>query len=198
MPESLDMLKTEEGQLNAVFACFGSAAQHAQTFEESLTNFLTAYKRVAHFGLSTDEIEAIVQGLHKRTMGQLLHDLKGIVKFNDGDYIERMETALKVRNFLMHRWFLERKDCFKTKEGRFEMLAELISMERLLDSSRVMANAMRIALCSALGMEDTWLPKGGEGDDSEQEKREAHFLRVKPTTFAIDIPDAVADSSPKP
>ena len=27
---SLEMLKSEEGQLNAVFACFGSAAQHAQ------------------------------------------------------------------------------------------------------------------------------------------------------------------------
>ena len=27
--ESLDLLKTEEGQKNAVFACFGSAAQHA-------------------------------------------------------------------------------------------------------------------------------------------------------------------------
>ena len=36
MSESLRMLETEEGQNNAVFACFGSAAQHAQMFEEAL------------------------------------------------------------------------------------------------------------------------------------------------------------------
>jgi len=39
MSESLDTLRSEEGQLNAVFA-FGSAAQHAQFFEEALGEFL--------------------------------------------------------------------------------------------------------------------------------------------------------------
>src|SRR4051812_5616000 len=117
MSESLDMLKTEEGQLNAVFACFGSTAKHAQLFEEALTNFLTAYKHAVHSDLSTEEIQAIVQGLHKKTMGQLLNDLKRIVKFDGVDYFERMGTSLQVRNFLMHHWFLERKEYFKTKEG---------------------------------------------------------------------------------
>jgi hypothetical protein len=193
MSESLDMLKTEEGQNNAVFACFGSAAQHAQMFEEALTNFLTAYKHVAHFDLSIEEIEEIVQGLHKKTMGQLLHDLKGTVKFDDGDYFERMDTALKVRNLLMHRWFLERKKYFKTEEGRFGMLTELTTMERLLDSTRVMANAMRIALCRGLGIEDTWLPKDGVSDDSGQEKQESDYLRAKPTTFAVEVPDTLVN-----
>jgi hypothetical protein len=193
-----EMLKTEDGQLNVVFACFGSAAQHAQIFEEALTNFLTVYKRAVHFDLSTEGIEEIVHGLHKKTMGQLLHDLKGIVKSTDGDYIERMEMALKVRNFLMHRWFLERKDYFKTKEGRIGMVAELVGIEKLLDSTRVMANAMRIALCKALRIEDAWLPKDGKSDDSEQKKRAADDLHVKPATFAMDIPDAFADRSHKP
>ena len=35
---SLEMLKSEEGQLNAVFACFGSAAQHSQYFEAALAD----------------------------------------------------------------------------------------------------------------------------------------------------------------
>jgi uncharacterized protein YutE (UPF0331/DUF86 family) len=49
-----------------------------------------------------------VRGLHKKTMGQLLNELKQQVKFDDGDYIERMEAALKIRNFLMHEYFLVR------------------------------------------------------------------------------------------
>ena len=45
--ESLKMLESEEGQLNAVFACFGSAAQRAQLFEQSLSRFLAMYNKIA-------------------------------------------------------------------------------------------------------------------------------------------------------
>jgi hypothetical protein len=46
------------------------------------------------------------------------------------------------------------------------LLQELVGFERLLDSARVTANAMRIAMCRTLGIEDVWLPKevNGEGD----------------------------------
>jgi hypothetical protein len=45
------------------------------------------------------------------------------------------------------------------------LLQELVSFGRLLDSARVTANAMRIAMCRTLGIEDVWLPKevNGEG-----------------------------------
>jgi hypothetical protein len=107
MSESLKMLETEEGQNNAVFACFGSAAQHAQMFEEALGNFLLAYTHIRPKKLTAEELEELTQNTHGRTMGQLLRELKSVVKFNDGDDPkERMEAALYVRNYLMHRWFL--------------------------------------------------------------------------------------------
>ena len=37
--ESLRMLESEEGQTNAIFACFGSAVQHSQLFEQGLDRF---------------------------------------------------------------------------------------------------------------------------------------------------------------
>jgi hypothetical protein len=107
MSESLDMLQTEEGQLNAVFACFGSVAQHAQMFEEALGNFLLAYNNVRPEKMSAQELEELTQNMQGRTMGQLLYELKSRVTFNAGDYRERMEAALKARNYLMHKWFLE-------------------------------------------------------------------------------------------
>ena len=192
-----EMLKTEDGQLNVVFACFGSAAQHAQTFEEALTNFLTVYKRDVHSDLSTEEIEETVRGPAKKTMGQLLNALKGVVTFKDGDYIERMEAALKVRNFLMHRWFLERKAHFKTKEGRAGLMVELVSIEGLLDSTRVMANAMRIALCRVLEIEDIWLPKDSEYTDAGKHERTSDDMRIIPTTFSMGIPDGISNRSRK-
>jgi hypothetical protein len=163
MSESLDMLKTEDGQLNAVFACFGSAAQHAQMFEEALANFLLAYNHIRPTKLTAEELEELTQSIQSRTMGQLRRELKKLVTFGEGDYEERMEAALKVRNFLMHRWFIERKDDFKVEASRMALLRELIGMERLLDSARIMANAMRIAMCRTLGIEDVWLPTEADG-----------------------------------
>jgi hypothetical protein len=166
MSESLKMLETEEGQNNAVFACFGSAAQHAQMFEEALGNFLLAYTHIRPKKLTAEELEELTQNTHGRTMGQLLRELKSVVKFNDGDDPkERMEAALYVRNYLMHRWFLDRNDAFKSEAGRMALLQELVSFGRLLDSARVTANAMRIAMCPTLGIEDVWLPQevNGEG-----------------------------------
>jgi hypothetical protein len=159
MSESLDMLKTEEGQLNAVFACFGSAAQHAQMFEEALGNFLIAYNSVRIEKLSTEELEELTQSFQVRTMGQLLHELRSLVTFKEGDPQERMKAALSVRNFLMHKWFLDRQEAFTTEAGRFALLPELAGMERLLDSARVTANAMRIAMCRTLGSDDIWMPR---------------------------------------
>ena len=38
--ESLKMLESKKGQLNAVFACYGSAAQHGQLLEEALARLI--------------------------------------------------------------------------------------------------------------------------------------------------------------
>ena len=55
--ESLKMLETKEGQLNAVFACFGSATQHAQLFEQSLSRFLAVYNRIQSDSVSVGDLE---------------------------------------------------------------------------------------------------------------------------------------------
>jgi hypothetical protein len=164
MSESLDMLKTEEGQLNAVFACFGSTAQHAQMFEEALGNFLLAYNHIRPEKMSAEELEKLTQSIQARAMGKLLRELESLVTFNEGDPRERMEAALKVRNYLMHRWFLDRREAFKSEDGRMALLQELVGMERLLDSARVTANAMRIAMCRTLGIDDVWISKQENGE----------------------------------
>jgi hypothetical protein len=167
MSESLDMLKTDEGQLNAVFACFGSAAQHAQMFEEALGNFLLAYNHIRPEKMSAEELEELTQGIQARSMGSLLHELKSLVTLKEGDPRERMEAALKVRNYLMHRWFLDRRETFKSARGRMALLQELVGMERLLESARVTANAMRIAMCRTLGIDDIWIPEQENGEQDQ-------------------------------
>ena len=148
--ESLRMLESEEGQLNAVFACFGSAAQHAQMFEQSLVRFLTIYNRVA---LGSTTVEDVLQ---KMTMGKLLKRVEKVVTFPDDSFVEKFDAVVRARNFLMHDFFIDRASELESSEGRMALLTELITIEKALDHSRVTVNAMRIAMCRTLGIEDEW------------------------------------------
>ena len=62
---SLKMLKSDEGQLNAVFACYGSAAQHGQFFEESLKKLIVALNELSGS-------EGAAEKMEKWMLGRLL------------------------------------------------------------------------------------------------------------------------------
>jgi len=152
--ESLRMLETDEGQSNAVFACFGSAAQHAQLFEQALARFLSVYNRIASDPLSLEDFDDYEGKLKKKTMGWLLRELQEHVTLSDPLAAERLDRALELRNHLMHAFFLERGDGLKSEAGRMNLLRELTSTEHLLDSARITVNAMRIAMCRTLRVPD--------------------------------------------
>ncbi len=152
--ESLRMSETEEGQENAVFACFGSAAQHAQLFEQALARFLTVYNRSANSSLSVSDFEAYEGKLQKRTMGWLLKEMEKYVILDDEEVETRLSSALDRRNHLMHSFFLERGHGLESEEGRWSLLRELASTQELLDNARITVNAMRIAMCEAFNLPD--------------------------------------------
>ena len=144
------MLNSEEGQLNAVFACFGSAAKDGQLFEASLSEFLLTYNRLLKKSLPLADLEAVETELNKKTMGVLLTDFQKHVKINDASVIASLSDALQKRNFLIHRYFRERQNKFGDEQGRLEMLAELVAIGQLLGRAEVLMTAMRYALCQAL------------------------------------------------
>ncbi len=100
--ESLKMLNSEEGQLNAVYACFGSAAKDCQFFEAALSNFLLTYNRLLQKSLTLAELEAVETELDKKTMGMLLRNFEKHVKINDASVSAVLSDALEKRNFLIH------------------------------------------------------------------------------------------------
>ena len=90
------------------------------------------------------------------TMGYLIKQVRHRVRFDDDLIEEGFSIALDKRNYLIHRFFLERNGEFKSTEGRLRLLSELVAIEQVLDRCRVMVNAMRIAMCRTLEIEDPW------------------------------------------
>ena len=152
--ESLRMLESEEGQLNAIFACFGSAAQHSQFFEAALGEFLVVYNKIFRKSLTLNDLEAIETRLGKKTMGALLQEFRKYVTIDNSQIEQYLDDALVKRNFLMHHFFRVRQEEFMTENGRMRMLKELVHIESELKRAMALINGMRVAVSEALNSKD--------------------------------------------
>lgn len=139
--QSLKMLESEEGQLNAVFACYGSAAQHGQLFEDSLSRLLGLLN-----GLGGVDVPD--PGLSKRTIGQLLQMFNTRFVVEIDDWVPKfLDKAKEQRNFLIHEYFLERSEEMGFTEGRFAILSELNGIEADLRRGTELVNGLHVAIC---------------------------------------------------
>ena len=152
------MLESREGQLNAIFACYGSAVQHAQIFEKSLVDVLIKIESLAKKTSLSASFSS--SNIHKKTMGQLLKILKNNVKFSPARILEGLDKAPDIRNFLAHDYFLKRQAKFGTRTGRSQMLVELISMQVLFENH---AKIIR-GICTAIDQKI----EGSDKDQSDQ------------------------------
>lgn len=150
--ESLRMLKSKEGQLNAVFACFGSAAQRGLDYEIALEKFLLTFNKIFK-KLTQQDLEAIETELQKKTIGSLLKEFKKHVTVSDSTIKQFLDNARDKRNFLIHHFFRQRQAKFDTEKGRMEMLAELVSIEKELEMATKLTNGMRIAVSERLDLQ---------------------------------------------
>jgi hypothetical protein len=99
--ESLDLLKTEEGQIGAVVS-FGSAPQRAQRIASALAKLLLTCNQVEHTSPPLAEFEALDRDLQKRPLGNLLNRFHAQVTTSDDRITIMWSDALERRNFLMH------------------------------------------------------------------------------------------------
>ena len=134
------------------------------------------YNRVALDSVSADDIGK------KMTMGRLLTKVRKYVNFDD-DSIERMfATALEERNSLIHSFFIDRDPLLGSAEGRMELIADLVRIGMDLDRCRVAINAMRIAMCEAIGIKDDW------AHEYSHRGRSAHSTsNIAPFSIQLDL-----------
>ncbi len=135
--ESLKMLESEEGQLNAVYSLYGSAASQGQFLEDAVRRLLT---EVPGGSPPSDRV-----GLKR-----LIDELGKRITVDDERVWESFHTAREVRNYLIHNYFRDKEHKFQTEEGRMEMLMELVLIETPIRRAKELINGMRFRIDEAL------------------------------------------------
>lgn len=140
--KSLDMLKSREGQSNAIFACFGSTVQHAQYLEKSLAELIKIINKLSGENVTLKKKPTIGNSLF------ILEELQenGICSISKEGVYKYLENVKEARNWLAHEYFLDREDGFKNKNRRMGMLHELVSIGNEFEAAESLANGVRIAI----------------------------------------------------
>lgn len=120
-PEVLD---PEDDHTREVYAHAGLALYFAQVLEHGLVNVIVLSLAGGPQFRSADDYDALLDDLLSKTMGQQLRRALREVHFTD-DQIDRLQEALRLRNFLVHDFFRERIDQFGSVAGRNQLIAEL-------------------------------------------------------------------------
>lgn len=123
--------------INDVYLNFGITAKKAQVLEVEASNAIMAY--VVLFVLTdqtTNEekrnLKRISEEVDRKTLGNLLRKIKGIVSF-DEKAKDHIDQALKKRNYLIHEFYKHHNFAINSEEGRSEMLEELKGIGQKLD-----------------------------------------------------------------
>ena len=136
-----------------VFARFGLAAYHAQCLEYELIGLLLLLKRVNMAVIDLEALLSTEQSLSKRTLGQLIYQLKSKISL-DSTYEEMLTTALEKRNYLMHHFFHQHAYNIPVKSGQDLMIDELDEISYSLDNCDKMMQIITAMFAKVCGISD--------------------------------------------
>ena len=117
-------LPFEAQQRREVFARFGLAMYFAQCLERQIGFLLATMYNKEFLQVPPEDRDAFFDREAKKTFGRMKGDLGKKAQFSK-TLESRLNKAVKIRNWLVHRYFSERALNITTLEGREEIIFEL-------------------------------------------------------------------------
>lgn len=119
-------------QVREVYAEFGLAVTVAQLLERQLISLVIAAYETPSGKFTPEEYDGLLEKLSKKTLGALIQKLRESLEV-PGDFDLWLRESVRLRNWLIHRYFLDRSPEFQSPEGRSEMIQELDSISDRLN-----------------------------------------------------------------
>lgn len=141
-----------------VYAYFGHAMYRAQCVEQSIIQLIVFFdffpKHVPNMK-SADEwaknYDQFDEFLSAKTMGGLVKNLVSLGAV-EPSLEEKLRVALKKRNWLAHRFYVDHALNFVSKKGRDLMIRELQECGELFDAIEDILNPVTYSLCEKYGL----------------------------------------------
>ena len=153
----------EDEHHKEVYAHFGLAMFKAQVLEHAVVNALVLCDLIPNRrekALSTEswaaDVDQFMDGHFADVFGRMIKSFRKAATVS-ADLQESLESALKMRNFLAHRYFRERDTAWLTEESRDGMIEELREACRLFERTDGLIDDLIEPLCARYGLtQDVW------------------------------------------
>jgi hypothetical protein len=123
----------ESYRCREIFAFFGLTMYHIQCLERTLAMLSATVYNTNADHITREQFDAILESNFKKTLGQLISQIKKSVDLPD-DFEKKLVNALEKRNFIAHHYFWKRKMKFSHTRGQEEMLAELTQLSTYFEN----------------------------------------------------------------
>jgi hypothetical protein len=143
--------EVEDCNAKEVYAFFGLCSYYAQVLEQSVVNLAVGLHVRRLTALTTLDVSDIFDRANQKTLGQLLQDIQQKVQIPD-DAERSLLRALKDRNHLFHRFFVEHDIDHGSGAGRRKMIVELQKMLLHFQETDRLVDAIWIPLWGSLGL----------------------------------------------
>lgn len=116
-------MQIDKKEIKPITDILGLAVLDSQRLEYSIGFLMLISSKDFDFtNKKQDEaIDEYMLNLSKKTLGNLIKQLKELIEVND-EFIGKLEEALDARNYLIHRFFNHQGEKLLTKDGRIEVL----------------------------------------------------------------------------
>jgi hypothetical protein len=124
MTTVLEDIEPEDWLIREVFAHFGAAIYHSQVLEHGIVNLVVWSGLRDGSYRAFEETETANAELFRQTMGSVMKILLSR-RPDVGHLDDLLIRAVRLRNFLAHKYFRQRAAAFMTEAGQNQMIGEL-------------------------------------------------------------------------
>ena len=104
----------------------------------------------------TADVDAFMDGHFEDTLAWLIKSFRNVTTVSL-ELQKSLESSLRMKNFLAHRYFRERDIAWLTEEGRNGMIEELLDACRLFNEADGLIDELIEPLCRRYGLtQDVW------------------------------------------
>lgn len=111
-------------QNREIFARYGLAMYYSQCLEQQIALMLSSMYNDSFLQVAPEERDSFFDKYVRKTLGAMAHDLK-LITCLSVELEVRLREAVKLRNYLAHRYFSDRDKDILIEEGREKMIFEL-------------------------------------------------------------------------
>lgn len=151
-------LMNDNDKAREIYALFGVSIYYSQVLEQNIIIILAVFEQIEKKINNQKDLDILWDKYDngRRTLGNLIIELKKVLKMSENDFSE-LEEILKLRNYFAHNYFRMNSDLFFSDGGKFRMAKDFIEYKEKSIKMDQLLNQYFLSVSKKIGITEELL-----------------------------------------